>query len=59
MVFVRCKDGISHHPSEYSSPEDWYVPLFEQGLTVSAIGAQVLLGAYLRYDAYLREKHEK
>jgi acetylornithine deacetylase/succinyl-diaminopimelate desuccinylase-like protein len=23
MVFVRCKDGISHHPAEYSSPEDW------------------------------------
>jgi acetylornithine deacetylase/succinyl-diaminopimelate desuccinylase-like protein len=24
MVFVRCKDGISHHPAEYSSQEDWY-----------------------------------
>jgi acetylornithine deacetylase/succinyl-diaminopimelate desuccinylase-like protein len=24
MVFVRCKGGISHHPSEYASPEDWY-----------------------------------
>ena len=24
MVFVRCKDGISHHPAEYASPEDWY-----------------------------------
>lgn len=22
MIFVRSKDGISHHPSEYSSPED-------------------------------------
>ena len=20
MIFVRSKDGISHHPSEYSSP---------------------------------------
>jgi acetylornithine deacetylase/succinyl-diaminopimelate desuccinylase-like protein len=26
MIFVRCKDGISHHPAEYSSPEDWYAP---------------------------------
>jgi len=23
MVFIPSKDGISHHPSEYSSPEDW------------------------------------
>lgn len=22
MIFVRSKDGISHHPQEYSSPED-------------------------------------
>ncbi|MFT6659876.1 MAG: allantoate deiminase [Maritalea sp.] len=22
MLFVRCKDGISHNPSEYASPED-------------------------------------
>jgi allantoate deiminase len=22
MIFVRCKDGISHNPAEYSSPED-------------------------------------
>jgi allantoate deiminase/N-carbamoyl-L-amino-acid hydrolase len=22
MIFVRCKDGISHHPAEYSSYED-------------------------------------
>ncbi len=22
MIFVRCKDGISHNPKEYSSPED-------------------------------------
>jgi hypothetical protein len=25
MIFVRCKDGISHHPAEYSSPEDLYL----------------------------------
>ncbi len=22
MLFVRCKDGISHHPDEFASPED-------------------------------------
>ena len=22
MIFVRCKDGISHNPLEYASPED-------------------------------------
>lgn len=32
MIFVRCKDGISHNPLEYSSPEDL------------ALGAHVLYG---------------
>lgn len=32
MIFVRCKDGISHNPLEYSSYEDL------------AIGANVMLG---------------
>ena len=27
MLFVRCRDGISHHPSEYVSPEDIAVAL--------------------------------
>jgi allantoate deiminase len=22
MIFVRCKEGLSHHPDEYASPED-------------------------------------
>lgn len=35
MIFVRCKDGISHNPLEYSSPEDL------------ALGAEVLYGAML------------
>lgn len=39
MIFVPSKDGISHNPNEYTSPED------------CALGAQVLLGAVLRYDA--------
>ena len=32
MIFVRCKDGISHNPLEYSSYEDL------------ALGANVMLG---------------
>lgn len=46
MIFVRCRDGVSHNPAEYSRPED------------CAAGSQVLLGAYLRYDDYIRRKHE-
>ena len=38
MIFVPSKDGISHNPTEYTSPED------------CALGAQVLLQAVLRYD---------
>ena len=38
MIFVPSKDGISHNPKEYTSPED------------CALGAQVLLGAVIRYD---------
>jgi hypothetical protein len=45
MIFVRCRDGISHNPAEYSRPED------------CAAGARVLLGAYLRYDDYVRKQH--
>lgn len=25
MIFVPCKDGVSHHPREYCSPENWCV----------------------------------
>jgi allantoate deiminase len=35
MIFVRCKDGISHNPLEYSSYEDL------------ALGAEVLYGTML------------
>ncbi|KAF2105970.1 putative N-carbamoyl-L-amino acid hydrolase [Lophiotrema nucula] len=42
MVFVRCRDGVSHHPAEFSREED------------CAAGAEALLGAYLRYDDYIR-----
>jgi allantoate deiminase len=36
MIFVRCKDGISHNPLEYASYEDL------------ALGAQVLYGTMLQ-----------
>lgn len=36
MIFVRSKDGISHNPAEFSSPEDL------------AVGAQLLLQSALR-----------
>jgi hydantoinase/carbamoylase family amidase len=39
MVFVPTKDGMSHTPNEYCSPED------------CVLGAEVLLGSVLRYDA--------
>lgn len=38
MIFIPCKNGVSHNPREYSTPED------------CAIGAQVLLQSVLRYD---------
>lgn len=38
MIFVPCRDGVSHNPAEFTSDED------------CAIGAQVLTGAVLRYD---------
>ncbi|KAI1409881.1 amidase [Hypoxylon sp. FL1857] len=38
MIFVPSKDGISHNPLEYTSPED------------CALGAEVLLQSVLRYD---------
>ncbi|OAA58438.1 metallopeptidase [Niveomyces insectorum RCEF 264] len=39
MVFTPTRDGMSHTPTEYCSPED------------CILGAQVLLGAVLRFDA--------
>jgi allantoate deiminase len=27
MLFVRCRDGLSHHPDEYASPKDLAVAL--------------------------------
>lgn len=38
MIFVPSKNGISHHPEEWTSPED------------CALGAEVLCQSVLRYD---------
>lgn len=43
-IFVPCRDGVSHNPAEYCSPED------------CGNGAQVLLGAMLRYDRLRAER---
>ncbi len=45
MIFVPCKDGISHNEAEYSSKEQ------------CAAGAQVLLEAVLDYDRRLAERY--
>jgi N-carbamoyl-L-amino-acid hydrolase len=44
MIFVPCRDGISHNEAEYATPEH------------CAAGAQVLLQAVLAYDRMLQEK---
>jgi len=38
MIFIPCREGLTHNPAEYSSPED------------CAIGAQVLLSSVLKFD---------
>jgi N-carbamoyl-L-amino-acid hydrolase len=40
MVFVRCRDGVSHNPSEYAAPRD------------VAAGARVLMSALLQLAAH-------
>jgi hydantoinase/carbamoylase family amidase len=44
MIFVPSKDGVSHNPAEYTSPED------------CALGAQILLQTVLRYDESIRNR---
>jgi N-carbamoyl-L-amino-acid hydrolase len=44
MIFVPCRDGISHNEAEFSSKEQ------------CAAGAQVLLHAVLEYDRKLAER---
>ncbi|KAK3704151.1 hypothetical protein LTR37_013991 [Vermiconidia calcicola] len=44
MIFVPCRDGVSHNPAEYSTPEQ------------CGDGANVLMGAVLRYDKLRGER---
>lgn len=44
MIFVPCRDGVSHNPSEFCAPED------------CAAGAQVLLGSVLAFDRMRAER---
>ena len=44
MIFIPCRDGVSHNPAEYSTPED------------CAIGAQILTGAVVHYDRLRAER---
>lgn len=44
MIFVPCREGISHNPAEYCKPED------------CATGAQVLMQAVLRFDKMRAER---
>jgi N-carbamoyl-L-amino-acid hydrolase len=45
MIFVPCRDGISHNEAEFSSQEQ------------CARGAQVLLHAVLEFDGLLAQRH--
>jgi beta-ureidopropionase / N-carbamoyl-L-amino-acid hydrolase len=45
MIFVPCRDGISHNEAEFATREQ------------CAAGAQVLLQAVLDYDRQLAERH--
>ena len=41
MLFVRCKDGISHHPDEFVSADDILVTLEVMGRTVIRMSASL------------------
>jgi N-carbamoyl-L-amino-acid hydrolase len=45
MIFVPCKDGISHNEAEFTSKDQ------------CAKGAQVLLQAVLDYDRRIAQRH--
>lgn len=43
MIFVPSRNGVSHHPEEWTSPED------------CALGAEVLCQSVLRYDRMMTQ----
>ncbi|PHH60747.1 hypothetical protein CDD81_1285 [Ophiocordyceps australis] len=44
MIFVPCKEGVSHHPQEFCSAED------------CVLGAQALLEAVVQYDGRVAKR---
>ncbi|KAJ5586926.1 uncharacterized protein N7459_002691 [Penicillium hispanicum] len=46
MIFTPTRNGMSHTPDEYCKPED------------CVLGAEVLLGAVLKYDSVRRQRGE-
>ncbi|KAF7595309.1 hypothetical protein BBP40_006558 [Aspergillus hancockii] len=44
LIFVPCRNGVSHHPEEYCRPED------------CATGTQALLEAVVNYDQFRTKK---
>ena len=46
MLFVRCRDGISHHPDEFVSPEDIRVAL------------QVMVQSLIRFSQSITQSQE-
>ncbi|KAF9885921.1 hypothetical protein FE257_012211 [Aspergillus nanangensis] len=44
MIFVPCRDGVSHHPEEYCRQED------------CALGTQALLEAVIHYDRFISDR---
>lgn len=46
MVFTPTRNGMSHTPDEYCSPED------------CILGAEVLMGAALKYDILRAQRGE-
>ena len=47
MIFVPCKDGLSHNPAESTRPKE------------CAAGTQVLLNAVLDYDRRMAEARKE
>jgi allantoate deiminase len=40
MLFIRCKDGISHNPAEHVDPEDAEIALQVMLNFIDRLGAQ-------------------
>jgi hypothetical protein len=45
MIFIPCRDGLSHHPDEYASPEQ-----IVRGVKTLALTLAQLAGGTIPYD---------